>query len=411
MKRILSICITLLSSFLVISAQIRVPDDGNSPIWYNNSNVGIGTQNPIDKLDVNGDVFLPYSKKIWSRTSSSTGYNASLTIFDSSGDMYLTNYFGSSSTNGRIYFQTSYTNNVPETRLTITKQGDIGVGTINPTAMLSVFKNAPGGRVGRIVQYNSDAGTSGAFQIVSATEGGSALDVGHWNNTSSNWSFRVFSNSGRGETDDVSTSTFRFGVRADGNVGIGTINPGYRLDVSGTGVDILGTGNDRYQFHVGDGTRNRYFGVDNTSNIAWDLMGGVSSGFAWITHNGTSWGERMRIHSNGNVGIGTTNPGSYRLNVVGKIRAEEVVVNTTGADFVFDHDYDLPGLAEVEKYIKENKRLPGIESANEMQKDGMYVSEMQAKLLQKIEELTLYAIEQKKEIESLKQAIKELINK
>jgi hypothetical protein len=99
---------------------------------------------------------------------------------------------------------------------------------------------------------------------------------------------------------------------------------------------------------------------------------------------------------NGNVGIGTTNPTS-KLTVKGEIHSREVKVTVdAGADFVFAEDYALPSLDAVDKYIKENKHLPEIASAAEMQTNGINLSEMNIKLLQKLEELTLYTIEQEK---------------
>lgn len=90
----------------------------------------------------------------------------------------------------------------------------------------------------------------------------------------------------------------------------------------------------------------------------------------------------------------------------GKLEAKEVKVTTTPtADFVFEEDYKLPKLEEVEKHIKEKKHLPEIASAEEMEKDGVNVGEFQIKLLQKIEELTLYSIEQNKRIKNLEEKL------
>lgn len=97
-----------------------------------------------------------------------------------------------------------------------------------------------------------------------------------------------------------------------------------------------------------------------------------------------------------NVGIGTTTP-DYKLDVIGTIRTQELKVDMQGADFVFEDDYNLRPLDEVEAFVKENKHLPEIAPAAEMQANGVNQSEMNQKLLQKIEELTLYMIEIKKE--------------
>ncbi len=94
------------------------------------------------------------------------------------------------------------------------------------------------------------------------------------------------------------------------------------------------------------------------------------------------------------------------FNVGGVIKTQEVVVTMDGwADFVFDQDYKLPSLQEVEAHISKNGHLPGIPTEAEVKENGISVGEMNAKLLQKIEELTLYIIEQQKEIEALKDKV------
>jgi hypothetical protein len=102
-----------------------------------------------------------------------------------------------------------------------------------------------------------------------------------------------------------------------------------------------------------------------------------------------------------NVGIGTSSP-DYKLDVEGIIRTRELKVDMQGADFVFEKDYQLRSLNEVEDFITTNKHLPDVAPAKEMQENGVNQSEMNQLLLRKIEELTLYVIEQQKEIESLK---------
>jgi len=111
---------------------------------------------------------------------------------------------------------------------------------------------------------------------------------------------------------------------------------------------------------------------------------------------------RMVIASNGNIGIGTSTP-NVKLAVNGNIRAHEIKVETANwPDYVFAKSYQLPTLQETEKHIKEKGHLPGIPSAEEVKVNGIDLGEMNAKLLKKIEELTLHLIEIKKEVEVLK---------
>lgn len=117
---------------------------------------------------------------------------------------------------------------------------------------------------------------------------------------------------------------------------------------------------------------------------------------------------------NGNVAIGTTTPGPYKLTVEGTIGARRIkVAQGTWPDYVFEPEYELPALTEVEDYIKANKHLPDVPSAAEVKKDGQDVGEMNERLLRKVEELTLYVIELNKqnlqlkdEIETIKSKIK-----
>lgn len=116
----------------------------------------------------------------------------------------------------------------------------------------------------------------------------------------------------------------------------------------------------------------------------------------------------MVITNSGNVGIGTTSPNNYKLAVEGTIGARRIKVTQQAnwADFVFHPDYKLPPLQEVESFITKNGHLPEIPTATEVKENGIDVGEMNKLLLQKVEELTLYLIQQQKEIEELKRKIK-----
>ncbi|CAL2081417.1 hypothetical protein [Tenacibaculum sp. 190524A02b] len=125
--------------------------------------------------------------------------------------------------------------------------------------------------------------------------------------------------------------------------------------------------------------------------------------------------NRFRIKNNGNVGIGTVNPDS-KLTVNGTIHSKEVRVDLQiPADYVFEKyyegastlkaDYKMPTLEEVEAFTKKNHHLPAIPSAAKIQEEGLHLKEMTNLLLQKIEELTLYTIEQEKRIKTLEKKL------
>jgi hypothetical protein len=113
--------------------------------------------------------------------------------------------------------------------------------------------------------------------------------------------------------------------------------------------------------------------------------------------------DAVFVDDEGNVGIGTTNPGIYKLAVNGKIKTKEVVVELTGwSDFVFKDHYALMPLWQLERYIANNKHLPQIPSAEEVAEKGVSVGDMQSRLLQKIEELTLYVIKLEQKTDEFK---------
>ncbi len=125
------------------------------------------------------------------------------------------------------------------------------------------------------------------------------------------------------------------------------------------------------------------------------------------------WNENAGyIYRNGKVSINTlSDPGDYTLAVNGKIRAKEIKVDTDWADYVFATDYRLKTLEEIESFIKENKHLPEIPTAQDVEKGGVDLGEMNMLLLKKVEELTLYIINQQKEINLLKSDLTEIRNK
>lgn len=121
-----------------------------------------------------------------------------------------------------------------------------------------------------------------------------------------------------------------------------------------------------------------------------------------------SYGKNLvAVKANGSVGIGVTDTKGYKLAVAGSMIAEKVKVKLQGSwpDYVFEEDYQLPSLAAVASYVQVHKHLPGVPSAEEVEKEGLDLGEMDKQLLQKVEELTLYLIDLKRENEQLKKRI------
>jgi len=179
------------------------------------------------------------------------------------------------------------------------------------------------------------------------------------------------------------------GISYNGSVGIGTSNPKTKLDVMGdlqaeASITVTGSGSGSYKVAMNAMSDGYIVGRDNSFDEKFR-----------ITAKGNSY------FNGGNVGIGVINPGSWKLAVNGKVRATEVKVESDWADYVFNDDYQLPTLQEVEQHIEDKGHLINIPSAAEVEANGILLGEMNKLLLEKIEELTLYILEQEKRIQMI----------
>jgi len=224
------------------------------------------------------------------------------------------------------------------------------------------------------------------------------------------------------------------GMDSGGYIGMGTDRPSHKLHIKDGGIWINGTGTkvDNNSFSgpcifFGGGTS-----VDPNGKWAMEYDPGMGLNF-WVpwptpgysnyylflqdgTGNvGINTGTPVtRLSVNGNVAIGDASflqasniKAGYNLFVQNGILTERVKVAIKGtsnwSDHVFRNEYPLKPIGELEQFVKENKHLPNIPSAKEMVRNGLDVATMDAKLLEKIEELTLYIIEQNKQLQELKQ--------
>lgn len=241
------------------------------------------------------------------------------------------------------------------------------------------------------------AGASGYYEIsISYTRGNIATgatflsSIAHsganiWQETGRINSNGYGSSEGHNFVIDVNTqySNPRFRIRAINTLGVLNENLGVYIKVrsisfNGSWVALSQTGNDL--------TINKLNPMTND----WSLYVGNTQ----LTDGGII---AIKATQNGDIGIGTATPNA-KLAVNGNIRAKEIKVeNNNWPDYVFIKDYQLPTLQETEKHIKEKGHLPGIPSAEEVKANGIDLGEMNAKLLQKIEELTLHLIKMEKQ--------------
>ncbi|WP_159472968.1 hypothetical protein [Chryseobacterium sp. 18068] len=180
-------------------------------------------------------------------------------------------------------------------------------------------------------------------------------------------------------------------------IGIGTDTPTASLDVIGN-------------FTVRNNNNHFFFNGLADINLKYEARGSGGRAIVHFINNTLVLNFQEDFSGGTQIGHSFFVKGD-NASLQGKLEAKEIKVTLTPtADFVFAEDYDLPKLEDIEKHIKEKKHLPEIASAKQMEKEGVNVGEFQIKLLQKIEELTLYTIEQNKQLKIQKEEI-ELLKK
>ncbi len=290
----------------------------------------------------------------------------------------------------------------------LTVNGRLGIGTASPVDSLHVFDS---GNEGDVMIEN-------LFPFLTFQQSGSNNNAGLLFTDVNGYSGWLFY---RG-TDQALTMGSTAGssspntlvLQRDGNAGIGTSSAFTRLTVNGTIGFSSPSTPAAYIYESGIANVVKPLFVHSPSFPGWGLFYDDSTD-EFVIGSTTTNDPALVVSAGGDwVAINTsTRATGYELSVDGQIACEEILVQDSGSwpDYVFEDNYPLKPLNEVETHIKERKHLPGIPTAKEIAVTGISVGDMQKRMMEKIEELTLYVIEQDKRLAVQEKTITELRSK
>lgn len=423
--------------------QVKTDIDDNFVIRDKNSNakrfvidpvsgkIGIGTSTPEKSLHVKNDAGIPLEIERVDPGSSGEMGAANFTAMSTSGSLddqfaVSTNYriginddprmvsrisvFRDGSNNSGAFTIKTAKNAVLNEALRVTSDGDVGIGTSSPGSKLDVAGtiNASnylinGSPLQNWAPIGNDINFSdGNVQITNGyLQTSRSNDNMVWwerTNIAQKWGINI-SSSGKMIFRNITASASPFVIDVNGNIGTGISAPDSKLHV-----------------YANDGNTNKLIVENGTIAQASIDLKNSTNNIRLITDNSNpfriydqnSGADRLLINGSGKVGIGTSSPDEL-LTVKGVIHAEKVKVdlNVPGPDYVFEEDYDLMSLDNISEYIRENKHLPHVPAAKEMEEEGVDVGNMNMILLRKVEELTLYILQQNDQLKDQNVRIKE----
>lgn len=386
---------------------------------------GIGDTTPDGRFEIVAD---PYEKKPQLLLSQKGTRNNSI-YFQNTSDYKRFWGMKANPGNSKTRFNFFYEPNDSTTFNILSMTGDkkVGINTTNPEQALQV----DGGVLVHSGKGNLNIGYPGSHQWKFSTIGGGQ-------------NLQLWTNPATGSDELVAY------FKQNGNVGIGTSNPTQKLEVAGKRLRLSTPSNpgrniemrtDGAHMDINANGGNLYLHSNSGNTILQRfsgkvILGASSSGYSsklhvaggasfsdWVRINGNTDGTAWKLGVNGpmiqrngnvrlaqgsgNVAIGGTYASGYKLSVDGKVMCEELKVQLSGSwpDYVFEENYELTPLDELEAEIEAKGHLPGIPSAQEVESEGISVGEMQKKMMEKIEELTLYVIDLKKENNELRALI------
>lgn len=345
-------------------------------------NVGIGMAHPADKLTVAGDLSLYHSDERFA-SFKKTG-EKDLSINATEGLVFPPP--GTSSGNLLLQYSSSV----------LTRPGNVGIGIASPEGKLHI---GSGGATNFIIGNSFTSGGSTALYMgTSASSNGYTYLQG------------VRSAGAAGG----------YGVLAlnpnGGNLGVGTTSPIEKLHINGGNLVVDNAA--PFMYLRANGLTAGYLNASGnnigltttaSNNTGVLYLGAKGQGIVSIEPNGqfsvnTGNPGAFRVHPDGRVTVGPKAASGYWFAVGGSMICEELKVQLINnwPDYVFKDDYKLRTLDDLRKYISENNHLPGIPAAAEVEKNGIDVGDMQKRLMEKVEELTLYVLQLQNEIRSLK---------
>lgn len=391
----------------------------NSGGFYD-GNIGFGTNSPLFKIDVLTDKGAAFRFKSTDSTAFSTtsweNNRGQRAIFLAYGSAYTSGSFLGVGANGvgfvgkegkfgigtETYHPLIFGANNSEV-LRVDPNGNVGIGTTSPSFKFDILTGS--GDAFRLKSNNSTTFSKTLFQN-DASSGISVLTYG------SAYPWGTVMGVGPGGITIVGTGKFAIGTESNDPLifGVNTyeyarISTNGNLLVGGTSDDNTARLNVTGSIKQSDVT-SKYLRADANGKL-------VAAAVSEDNSNANANLIRIDSKSAGYLAVGdftgsglTSFPTGYRMIVQDGILTERMNLalksSQSWADYVFEPSYRLMPLNEVEEFVKENKHLPNVPSADEMVQKGLDVAQTSKMFMEKIEELTLYMIELKKEVEALK---------
>lgn len=284
-----------------------------------------------------------------------------------------------------------------------TNADNVGIGTTAPAFKLDVVRNGNA----QVRVFNNGGGAGATYRM---TDQASGADFAFKSTATGGFKIRDITNAMDVLFIESNSAPNSLYINASGWVGMGTATPVAPLNVMGD-QELTGS----YPFYTMDNTTaGGNCGLEFSQNgswVGWIFYDNSDNLLRFNCSSSNGYSNHMVILPDGRIGINTQTPATgYQLSVNGKVACEEVLVELDGSwpDYVFAENYNLMSLTDLENSIKQNNHLPGLPSASTVEENGFELADMQKRVVEKLEELTLYTIEQGKQIQQMQEKIADL---